>query len=61
MLCAVSFAAPPGLRSMLKIKIGGSSPIRLKKLKGAAFTTPASFKLVTKAIGRGTTTLTSSL
>src|ERR1700704_2562359 len=40
---------------------GGSSEKTLKKLKGAALTSPFSSHVVTSAIGRGTTTPHSSL
>jgi hypothetical protein len=40
---------------------GGTELTALKKLKGAAFTRPASSTVVTRAIGRGTTVLTNSL
>jgi len=40
---------------------GGSSLSTLKKLKGAALTLPARERVVTSAIGRGTTRPISSL
>ncbi len=61
MLRAVSFIGPAGRSSMLRITMGGSSARTLKKLKGAALTTPLALRLVTSAIGRGTTRLVRSL
>jgi hypothetical protein len=46
---------------MLIISIGGSSPIMLNMLNGAALTTPAAFCVVTSAMGRGTIRLAISL
>ena len=52
---------PAGAVFDAEITIGGSSASTLKKLKGAALTTPLAPRLVTSAIGRGTTRLVSSL
>jgi hypothetical protein len=41
--------------------VGGVWPIALKKLKGAAFTTPLVPKLLTQAMGRGVMVEVSSL
>ena len=60
MLRAVSFIGPEVRSSMLMMTMGGSSASTLKKLKGAALTTPAALTLVTSAMGRGTTRLVSS-
>jgi hypothetical protein len=46
---------------MLSTTIGGSSPITLKKLNGAALSTPSGERVETNAIGRGMTSATSSL
>ncbi len=40
---------------MANITSGGSSAKTLKKLKGAAFTTPVGPRVVTQAMGRGST------
>ena len=56
MLVAVSFMAlVAGCLSRPRTRSGGSSPTALKKLYGAAFTTPAADMVVTQAIGRGVT------
>ena len=41
--------------------MGGSEPMTLKKLKGAVLTTPAALRVLTSAIGLGSTVFTSSL
>jgi hypothetical protein len=55
MFAAVSLKLPPGPRSMPIATTGGSCPITLKKLYGAALTTPASDSVVIQAIGLGVT------
>jgi hypothetical protein len=42
-------------------KSGGSGPMTLKKLKGAALRAPSRDKVVTQAIGRGVTEDASTL
>jgi hypothetical protein len=61
MLRAESLRVPSARRSMLSTTIGGSSPITLKKLNGAALSTPCAERVETNAIGRGITSATSSL
>ena len=46
---------------MATMQSGGSSAKTLKKLKGAAFTTPDGPTVVTQAIGRGSTNAVRSL
>ena len=58
---AVSFCADAWSLFTLSITTGGSSPIMLNMLKGAAFTVPSAPKVVTSAIGRGTIRLAISL
>jgi hypothetical protein len=50
----VSFGAASGLCWSPSTISGGSSEKTLKKLNGAALTTPSRPTLVTSAIGRGT-------
>ena len=60
-LAPVSLASP-GLRPPMPITItAGSCEKTLKKLNGAAFSTPCASWLTTQAIGRGTTVDTISL
>jgi hypothetical protein len=60
MLRVVSLRAPS--RSwMPRISSGGDWANTLKKLMGAALPTPSGLSVVTSAIGRGPTKLTSSL
>ena len=51
----VSFSRPSGRLLTANMQSGGSSAKTLKKLKGAAFTTPVGPSVVTQAIGRGRT------
>src|SRR3546814_11788919 len=53
MLAARSLSPPPGRFIRPIATSGGSAPIMLKKLKGAAFRTPEADWLVIHAIGRG--------
>ena len=53
MLVAVSLNPPSPEHSRPSAIVGGSSPIMLKKLYGAALAMPAPDRLVTHAIGRG--------
>ena len=55
MFIQVSFRRPSGRLLIANMTSGGSSPNTLKKLKGAAFTTPVGPRVVTQAIGRGST------
>ena len=57
----MSFTVPSSRALTPMATIGGSWVSTLKKLYGAALTFPFGLSVVTKAIGRGTTTLTSSL
>jgi len=61
MFSAVSLGVPSSRRPMPKATYSGSAHTALKKLNGARFTTPAPFKVVIHAIGRGTTSLVSTL
>ena len=61
MLRVVSFGLLPGRCCSPSTISAGSSEKTLKKLKGAAFTTPSGDRLVTSAIGRGVTLAQSSL
>jgi hypothetical protein len=61
MLVAVSFCAISWRLLTLSMTTGGSSPIMLNMLKGAAFTVPSTPSVVTSAIGRGTIRLAISL
>jgi hypothetical protein len=54
MLRVVSLAELSGLCSRPRTISAGSSEKTLKKLNGAALTTPSGPKVVTSAIGRGT-------
>ena len=54
MLCAVSFQTP-ALRPTLIASIGGFCETKVKALNGARLSTPLADRLVTHAIGRGTT------
>ena len=55
MLAQVSLIRPSGRLLMATMISGGSSAKTLKKLKGAALTTPVGPTVVTQAIGRGST------
>ena len=61
MLITVSLTRPSGLGLAANMQSGGSSQNTLKKLNGAALTTPVGPMLVTQAIGRGSTKPASSL
>ena len=61
MLITVSFMRPSGRRLAANMQSGGSSQNTLKKLNGAALTTPAGPTDVTHAIGRGSTKDVSTL
>ena len=61
MLRPESFGRPSRRRSMLTMTTGGSSASTLKKLNGAALSTPSRPRVDTNAIGRGVTSPTSSL
>ncbi len=61
MLRNVSLSWPFGLRFAANMHSGGSSQNTLKKLKGAALTTPVGPTEVTHAIGRGSTKDVSTL
>jgi len=54
MLCAVSLNTLP-LRPTLIASIGGFCETKVKALNGARLSTPEADRLVTQAIGRGTT------
>jgi len=58
---AVSFCAVSCSLFTLSITTGGSSPIMLNMLKGAALTVPSAPRVVTNAMGRGTIRLAISL
>ena len=60
-LITVSFTRPSGRRLAANMQSGGSSQNTLKKLNGAALTTPAGPVVVTHAIGRGSTNDVSTL
>ena len=55
MFTQVSFSRPSGRLLTANMTSGGSSAKTLKKLKGAALTTPVGPIVVTQAIGRGRT------
>jgi hypothetical protein len=57
----VSFSRPSGRRLTASMQSGGSSQNMLKKLNGAALTTPVGPRLVTQAIGSGSTNEVSTL
>src|SRR4051812_50114303 len=61
MLSCVSFGRPSERRLAANMQSGGSSQNTLKKLKGAALTTPDGPTVVTHAIGRGSTNDASTL
>ncbi len=61
MLTSVSLTRPSGRRLTANMHSGGSSQNTLKKLNGAALTTPVGPTDVTQAIGRGSTNPASSL
>lgn len=52
---------PVGTAFKASTTSAGSSENTLKKLNGAVFTVPSKFRLVTSAMGRGTTVAVSSL
>jgi hypothetical protein len=60
MFAAVSFGVCGARSPTPSTTTGGSDPMQLKKLKGAAFTTPSTSIVVTNAIGRGTMTAVNS-
>lgn len=51
----VSLRLPSSRRLTLTIRVGGSSLITWKKLKGARLLTPSADSVETQAIGRGVT------
>ena len=61
MLTTVSLTRPSGRRLAANMQSGGSSQNTLKKLNGAALTTPVGPMVVTQAIGRGNTKAVSTL
>ena len=61
MLLVVSLAPPEALTPMPSTTSGGSSASTLKKLNGAALVRPPASRVVTSAIGRGTTSPPKSL
>ncbi len=61
MLTALSFNPPSGRSISPSTTVGGSEPIMLKKLYGAALWIPSAERLVTQAIGRGVIDEASSL
>jgi hypothetical protein len=61
MFASVSFSSPLGRRFTAITHSGGSSQSTLKKLNGAALTTPVGPTDVTHAIGRGSTKEVSTL
>ena len=61
MLITVSLTRPSGRRLAANMHSGGSSQNTLKKLNGAALTTPVGPTVVTHAIGRGSTNDVSTL
>ena len=60
-LITVSLIRPSGRRLAANMHSGGSSQNTLKKLNGAALTTPVGPIVVTHAIGRGSTKDVSTL
>jgi hypothetical protein len=61
MLTVVSFGRPSGPKLAANMQSGGLSQNTLKKLNGAALTTPVAPTVVTQAIGRGSTKPVSTL